>query len=128
MIAMLIIKMGHQPLQVFDYLEAADILFYQKIKPKLILCDVNLPIKSGFELVKQVIVKNIDLSICMLSGQNERENRLEALQLGAVDFVSKPIDPKIFIEKINKILLKTIVQNSLPIKLDEQLKSLTVKS
>ena len=103
-LAALVKKLGHQSLQVFTATEASNILFNQQIKPELLICDVNLPGKSGFDLVKEVIIKNIQVDICMLSGQDERENRLAALQLGAIDFFSKPIDPEKFSALIKKIL------------------------
>ena len=80
-LAALVKKLGHQSLQVYTATEASNILFKQQIKPELLLCDVNLPGKSGFELVKEVILKNIQIDICMLSGEDDRENRLASLSL-----------------------------------------------
>jgi DNA-binding NtrC family response regulator len=107
-------KMGHHVLQVYSATEASDILFKQQILPELLICDVNLPQKSGFDLLKEVIVKNLKLQVCMISGENGRENRLSALQFGAVDFVSKPVDIDKFTEVVNKLLNPTSVQKKKP--------------
>jgi DNA-binding NtrC family response regulator len=101
-------KLGHHVIQVYSTSEASDILFNQQILPELLICDVNLPKKSGFELLKEAIFKNLKLNVCMISGENGRENRLAALQLGAVDFISKPVD----IEKLTEIVQKFLSQTS----------------
>ncbi len=101
-------KMGYHVLQVYSATEASNILFNQQIKPELLICDVNMPQKSGFDLLKEVIVKNSNIRVCMISGDNERANRLASLQLGAVDFISKPIE----MEKINETVSKLLNQPS----------------
>jgi YesN/AraC family two-component response regulator len=62
--------------------------------PDIVLCDVNMPRKSGLEVV--VELKNDSrtrlIPIILLSGYNTRENRLEGLQAMADDFVAKPFD------------------------------------
>lgn len=103
-------KMGYQVLQVYSASEASNILFNQRIKPELLFCDVNMPQKSGFELLKEVITKNIDIRVCMISGDNERSNRLESLQLGALDFISKPLEMGKLNDTVSKLLNQPSVQ------------------
>lgn len=97
-------KMGHHVLQVYSVAEASNILFKQQIKPELLICDVNMPQKSGFDLLKEVIVNNLNLRVCMMSGTDERANRLASLQLGAVDFISKPLEMGKLNETVTKLL------------------------
>jgi len=103
-------KMGHHVLQVYSAAEASNILFNQQIKPELLICDVNMPQKSGLELLKEVIIKNMDIRVCMISGSDERSNRLASLQLGAVDFISKPIEMGKVSETVTKLLNQPSVQ------------------
>ncbi|MCC2678080.1 MAG: response regulator receiver protein [Pseudobdellovibrio sp.] len=97
-------KMGHHVLQVYSAAEASNILFTQQIKPELLICDVNMPQKSGFDLLKEVITKNMNVRVCMISGSDERSNRLASLQLGAVDFISKPLEMGKVSETVSKLL------------------------
>lgn len=113
LICNLIKKMGHRSMQVYTATEAADILFNQQLKPDLLICEVRLSDGSGFDLVRQAILKNFELDVCMISEDGSREDRLETLQLGAMDLISKSLEEPKFTEKIEKIIQQTIDQLSL---------------
>lgn len=63
--------------------------------PDLILLDVGLPDKDGFEICK--ILKNDELTrlipIVFLTGADETRDKIQGLNLGAVDYITKPFDP-----------------------------------
>ncbi|MGR3174524.1 MAG: ATP-binding response regulator [Candidatus Scalindua sp.] len=66
----------------------------RKEKPDLILLDVDMPDISGFEVCQ--ILKD-DTTLCMipvifLTASNDNEDRVKGLDLGAVDYVTKPFD------------------------------------
>jgi CheY-like chemotaxis protein len=66
---------------------------FSKTKPDLVLCDVNMPKMDGFEVLKKlkVNVGEADMPpFIFLSAKTEKKNMQQALDLGAVDFVSKP--------------------------------------
>lgn len=58
-------------------------------QPDLVLLDVEMPILNGIETLKQ-IKANYDLPVVMLSALSNKEITIEALELGAADFVEKP--------------------------------------
>ena len=62
--------------------------------PDLILLDINLPDKSGFEVCKQLQADPTtqDIPIIFISAQNAGESKAEAFNLGGVDFISKPFE------------------------------------
>jgi DNA-binding NarL/FixJ family response regulator len=63
--------------------------------PDLVLCDVGIPLISGFELLERLtaLVPRFDsMPFVFLTALTDRENELKARQLGADDFVTKPID------------------------------------
>lgn len=61
----------------------------------LALLDYNMPSPNGLEFIEQfrAIPRNIDASIIMVTGETERDIRYKALELGANDFLTKPVDP-----------------------------------
>lgn len=60
----------------------------------LVLLDLNLPILSGYEVLKFIrsSKKFKHLPVIMITGDSDRESRLDAVRFGANDFIGKPID------------------------------------
>ncbi|GAM09379.1 acetoacetate metabolism regulatory protein AtoC [Geobacter sp. OR-1] len=60
--------------------------------PSVAIIDINLPNKSGFEVLQQI--KKIDpgLSVIMATAHNTTQNAIEAMKFGAYDYVTKPFD------------------------------------
>ena len=69
------------------FLEAVD-----KTPPDLCLLDFELPDASGFELIGKIRKRWPDMPIVMLTGSDSAENAVEALRLGATDYLTKPSD------------------------------------
>ena len=65
-----------------------------EIKPDLILLDVMMPDLSGFEVCEAIrkSPSTVDIPIIMVTALDDRESRLQAIEAGADDFISKPID------------------------------------
>jgi CheY-like chemotaxis protein len=72
----------------------------KSFKPELLLLDINMPVCSGLELAKIIRQNNhyLDIPIVFLSGDSEKQ--LQAIETGADDFLSKPIDPEVLISAI----------------------------
>jgi len=72
----------------------------------LIVLDVMMPGQNGFELTKE-IKKNSSVPIILLTAKGEVENRIEGLELGADDYLSKPFEPKELLLRIKNIIKKS---------------------
>ncbi|MDB9760952.1 response regulator transcription factor [Pelagibacteraceae bacterium] len=72
----------------------------------LIVLDVMMPGQNGFELTKE-IKKNSNIPIILLTAKAEVENRIEGLELGADDYLSKPFEPKELLLRIKNIIKKS---------------------
>ena len=72
----------------------------------LIVLDVMMPGKNGFELTKE-IKKKSSVPIILLTAKGELENRIEGLELGADDYLGKPFDPKELLLRIKNIIKKS---------------------
>lgn len=57
----------------------------------LIFCDLDLPKKSGFEIVRMARALNRDARIVVTSAQGEPVNRIRMKKEGAFDFLDKPL-------------------------------------
>jgi two-component system NtrC family response regulator len=58
----------------------------------LVLTDLALPGISGLDLIREIRSRDLPVTIIVISGQPTVESAVEAMQLGAYDFVLKPID------------------------------------
>jgi DNA-binding response OmpR family regulator len=58
----------------------------------LLILDINLPDGSGLELIKQANEKKPNIPIIVISARNTVNNKIEGLELGADDYLTKPFD------------------------------------
>ena len=82
---------GHTVIQAGDGEEGVEL--FTKIAPDLVLCDINMPKMDGFavlEKLKNLVGASKFPPFIFLSAKTEQKNVQHALDLGAVDFVSKP--------------------------------------
>jgi DNA-binding NtrC family response regulator len=66
-----------------------------------IILDLYMPEMDGIDTLKQLLQKNPDLQIIFLTGHATLEKGIEAVKLGAIDFMEKPVDMDKLIEKVN---------------------------
>ncbi len=71
-------------------------------RPELILLDIHMPGLDGFEVCRRLKARaeSCDIPILFLSAATEGEDRLEALNLGGVDFIAKPFQPEELLARI----------------------------
>ena len=58
----------------------------------LILLDLKMPSKNGFEVLQELNYNNFDIRVIVLTAYADVQSAIEAANLGACDFVSKPYD------------------------------------
>lgn len=66
-----------------------------RIMPDLVLSDISMPVMSGFELLESLIAlapRFSKMPFVFLTALTDRDNELKGRQLGADDYVTKPID------------------------------------
>ena len=72
---------GQQGLQVFD-----------EHQPDLVICDLRMPQMGGLELIRQVSERAPQLPVIVVSGAGVMSDAVEALRLGAADYLIKPLE------------------------------------
>ena len=70
----------------------------------LVITDIRMPGMDGFELLSQIKAKFPDLTVVMLTAFGNIDSAVDAIKMGAYDFISKPFDQEELIFKIQKAL------------------------
>lgn len=71
---------------------------------KVILLDIQMPEKSGMDLLPEIAKISPDTKIIIISGFGDKESAIRSLRLGAFDFLEKPIDYKLISHSIERAL------------------------
>ncbi len=91
---------GHTVSLCSNGLEVFDL--FQKEKPALIILDINLPGKTGFDICQEI--REISSTpIIILSARASEDDKVRLLELGADDYVSKPFSPRELVARISAV-------------------------
>jgi two-component system alkaline phosphatase synthesis response regulator PhoP len=77
----------------------------------LIILDVMLPKKTGFEICRQLRQSGIDTAILMLTARTQVVDRVVGLKLGADDYLTKPFDPAELVARVEALLRRVNKEN-----------------
>jgi DNA-binding response OmpR family regulator len=77
---------------------------FKKESPELVILDLMLPDKDGFEVLKELQSINYKIPIIILTAKNNQNDKLLGLELGADDYITKPFDSKELILRIRNII------------------------
>ncbi len=95
------VKVANSGERALAYLENNDV-------PDLILLDIMMPGLSGYDVLSQLksMTKTRDIPVVFLTAMSSMEDEKKGLEMGAVDYITKPISPPIVLARI-----KTQLQN-----------------
>ncbi len=74
-----------------------------------IILDLQMPGVDGIEVLKHIKKNNPEMQVILLSGHATVEKGIEAMKLGAMDFVEKPADIDVLTEKIKKAQARKMI-------------------
>ena len=72
--------------------------------PDLLVLDVMLPGRSGFDVLRQLRADGVDSAVIMLTARDELIDRVAGLEMGADDYVTKPFEPRELVARIGAVL------------------------
>lgn len=79
---------------------------FKAIKPDLVLLDIMLPVKDGWQVCREI--RSIDNTpIIMLTAKGETFDKVLGLELGADDYIVKPFEPKELIARMKAVLRRS---------------------
>jgi len=99
---------GYQVINATNGNEAARLAKLHK--PDLIILDVMMPGKSGFEVCKILRADKefVNTIIIFLTALNDESTEIKGLETGGDDYISKPISPKVLISRVNALFRRIV--------------------
>ena len=80
---------GFHVLQASNGLQGLDV--FQSKSPDLVICDLRMPQVDGLELIRRINALQVETPVIVVSGAGVMSDAVEALRLGAVDYLIKPL-------------------------------------
>jgi two-component system chemotaxis response regulator CheY len=103
MVSDALVKGGHEVVgEAGNGVEA--IAQFQELKPDLMTLDITMPEKDGLAALAEIVAADPSARVVMCSALGQESKVLEAIKLGAKDFVVKPFQPARVIEAVGKAL------------------------
>ncbi len=80
----------------------------EKNQPKLVLLDIVMPVMDGFEVLKTLRSRSelANTYVIVLTSLTKRNDLVNAIQLGADDYVTKPVDFDTLSQKVSQVFSK----------------------
>ena len=72
-------------------------------QPIVILSDINMPVMDGLELLRELKTRRPDLPVMMVTAYGDDERRHRASDLGACEFLAKPVDFGLLKEQLRQL-------------------------
>jgi len=72
----------------------------------LILSDINMPNLDGFKMIEMINQKGIGAPIIFLTGSTSEQDEIRGFELGAIDYIRKPIRKELLLSRVRNVLNK----------------------
>jgi DNA-binding response OmpR family regulator len=104
---------------------------FERESPALVILDVNLPRLSGLEVCRRIRAAS-RTPVMMLTVKNAEEDQVQALDLGADDYLTKPFSPRTLLARVRALLRRAGEEKPMPLAagaftLDLELQSVAVR-
>ncbi len=96
---------GYEVLEASDGEEALRI-FYEQKNIDLLILDVMMPKKSGYEVLREIRLTS-GVPVIMLTAKSSERDELLGFELGVDEYITKPFSPKILVARVEALLRRT---------------------
>jgi CheY-like chemotaxis protein len=72
-------------------------------QPNVMLSDINMPGMDGLALLRKIVRTRPDLPVMMVTAYGDEDRRRQAMELGAKEFITKPVDFKYLKEQLRQL-------------------------
>lgn len=76
---------------------------YKQIKPEITTLDITMPVMDGLEALKNIKEFDSSAKVIMVTAAGQQNKMVEAIKLGANEFVTKPFEKETIIKLIDKM-------------------------
>ncbi|WP_311531234.1 response regulator transcription factor [uncultured Anaerococcus sp.] len=92
---------GYEVESVDNFLRASELVLEKR--PDLVILDINLPGISGFDICRAIKEKS-NIPVLMLTSRIGIEDEIKGLEIGADEYLAKPVDTRMLILRMEKLL------------------------
>jgi two-component system response regulator HydG len=101
-LAHMVKKLGHEPVVAAN--GAAGVAAFKQRAADFVITDLKMDGVGGVEVLKQITAADPDVPIMLITGFGTVETAVEAMKLGAFDFLTKPVQPEVVKLKVERAL------------------------
>lgn len=100
-------RAGYEVLKAHDGITGADVAIRER--PDLVILDLMLPGKDGYGVFKELRrdSRSRDIPVIMLTARAQTEDRIQGLEAGADDYLTKPFSPKELMLRVQAVLKRS---------------------
>lgn len=100
-------RAGYEVLKAHDGITGADMAI--QLRPDLVILDLMLPGKDGFRVFKDLRrdTRSSGIPVIMLTARAQTEDRIQGLEAGADDYLTKPFSPKELMLRVQAVLKRS---------------------
>ena len=80
------------------------VVAYAKDRPDLVLLDITMPVKDGLTALQEIREGDPEARVVMCSAMGQESMVIEAIKLGALDFIVKPFKPERLLQTVRNII------------------------
>jgi len=73
------------------------------LKPDIVTLDITMPVMDGLTALKEIVQENPDAKVIMITAAGQQHKMIDAIKIGASEFVTKPFEKDEIVSVINKI-------------------------
>jgi DNA-binding NtrC family response regulator len=110
-------SLGYRVLVASNGKEGLDLL--EKQSPQIVLLDIEMPGMSGLDVLKEIRLREIDVTVVMITAYGTIERAVQAMKEGAYDFIPKPFEPEHIALTVRKALERESLKREVDILSEE---------
>lgn len=105
LVASYLVREGFRVIEAANGQEAVD-RFSENEDVVLVMLDVMMPVKDGFEACREIRAKS-DVPILMLTARDAEHDELHGFEMGADEYIAKPFSPTILVTRVRNLLRRS---------------------
>lgn len=79
------------------------VIKFKQLKPDLVTLDITMPVMDGLSALKSIKEIDADAKVIMVTAAGQQNKMVEAIKLGASEFVTKPFEGEDIVKLVNKL-------------------------